>query len=132
VDAVGQESCIPIGFLNALSLDNGIGFGSLVFFFVLLCFYCLYLDRKNPGFSHLPIFFAFMSLTEIAGFGWVLADTSRLLLGAQASETNIWSVPWRFPGTQVIVVGLCSIYGISFLYNFIASRSWTKKVRDSL
>jgi hypothetical protein len=125
--AESQESCIPVGWLNF-----GIGFGSLVCFFVSLCFYCLYLDRKHPGSSHLPIFFAFMSLTEIAGFIWVLSDTWRLVIGASGLVTHVWSLPWRYPGTQAVVVGLSSIYGISYLYNFLKSLSWAKKVRHAL
>jgi hypothetical protein len=123
--ATSQYDCILVGWRNALSLDNVILFCSLVCFFVLLCFYCLYLDRKHPGSSHLPIFFAFMSLTEIAGLCWVLSETWRIV-----RDLNF--LLWRYPGIQAVVVGLSSIYGISYLHNFLKSLSWAKKVRHAL
>lgn len=120
------SSCLPRGWLSVASKDNIIALCSLVFCFGLLCMYCLYLDRKHPGFSHLPIFFAMMSLLEIAGCCWVLSDLFRLLLHSESSAP----FDWTYPATQGSLFSLLAIYGISYVFNFFSSLSWTKQVSE--
>jgi hypothetical protein len=122
----GKDSCLPGGWLSVANRDNVIALCSLVFCFGLLCMYCLYLDRKHPGFSHLPIFFAMMSLLEIAACCWVLSDLFRGLLQSESRRP----FDWTYPATQGSLFSLLAIYGISYVFNFFSSLSWTKQVRD--
>jgi hypothetical protein len=127
--ATSPSDCRGSGWLNVMSDTNIIVFCLIIFFCGVFCLYCLYLDRKKPGFSHLPLFFASMSLIEICGFAWVLSDFVRLFNQARA---NVWSRHWRFPWTQGTFVSFLLIYGLSYVFNFFASHLWTKQVSDDL
>jgi hypothetical protein len=131
--ATGPQSCIRADWLNLVSETFIIVFCCIIFICGVFCLYCLYLDRKKPGFSHLPLFFAIMSLIEIGVFAWVLSDLVRLLQGAAERSTRpLWGQNWLFPWTQGTFVSFLVIYGLSYVFNFFASHSWTKQVSDDL
>jgi hypothetical protein len=118
--ATSPTSCLPAGWLNVMKDVNYIVLGSIVAFFILLVWYCIRLDHKHPGSSHLPIFFSVMSLLETGLLFYVISDL-----------VHFWPRPyykWTFPWTQGLLLSFSIIYGTSFFYNFFASFSWTKQV----